>query len=283
MMHQESAQAKGLLERRNMRPSVLSAGAWDRIVSAAIVPALKTAHCLVPTAISGKGVIWHAHRETVQELAAILLTDAASTPQYLDALIAEGAPLEPLFFEVFEPAARSLGGMWVRERCDECAMTVALSRLQFEARRLSSELGRKAYVRRPCHAILVATLPGERHGLNATLASELFWRGGWDVACEFPNTDDALRELVHQQWFDVLELSSSGSLCRDHRLQAMRSSIQAAQAASLNPALAVIVDGRSFFERPDAYLEVGANLACISSIDALPAAERLLDSAAAHR
>jgi hypothetical protein len=110
------------------------------------------------------------------------------------------------------------------------------------------------------------------------LASELFWRGGWDVACEFPNTDDALRDLVHQQWFDVLELSSSGSLCRDHRLQAMRSSIQAAQSASLNPALAVIVDGRSFFERPDAYLEVGAHLACISSIDALPAAEHLLDS-----
>ena len=268
-----------LLEQLRVRPAVLSDHAWEQVLRTGVVPSLMNAHPIpLRTTPIGTAGIWHAAREAGAEFAAILLADTARTAQYVDGLIDEGALIEPLFSEVFEPAARCLGGMWNTDRCDEFSMTVAMSRLQSEARRLSAELSRKRYAMRPSHAILVATQPGETHGLNATMASELFWRGGWHVACEFPNTDDALRDLVHAQWFDVLELSSSGSLSRDQRFGAMRSSIQAALAASLNPALAVIVDGRSFFERPDAYLEVGATLASVSSIDALPAAERLMDS-----
>jgi hypothetical protein len=84
--------------------------------------------------------------------------------------------------------------------------------------------------------------------------------------------------MLHAQWYDVLELSLSGAVRREQQLPAMRVTIRAARAASLNPALAVIVDGRSFFDRPQAYLDVGADVGCGTSTDAVPAAEHLLES-----
>jgi hypothetical protein len=113
------------------------------------------------------------------------------------------------------------------------------------------------------------------------MASELFERSGWDVSCEFPASDAALRELVHDRWFDVLDLSLSGAMRRGHRLQAMGETIVAARASSLNPALVVIVDGRAFFEQPKTYLEVHAHAGCVTVIEAVPAAQQLIDALAA--
>ncbi len=99
------------------------------------------------------------------------------------------------------------------------------------------------------------------------IASEMFWRAGWDVHCEFPDTDEALGQLVHDRWFDVLDLSLSGAFAREHRLPAMAASIRAAHAHSLNPALTVIVDGRVFNEQPGAYADVGADAGMASAQD----------------
>jgi hypothetical protein len=115
------------------------------------------------------------------------------------------------------------------------------------------------------------------------MGSELFWRDGWDVSCEFPNTDSALRGLVRDHWFDVLDLSLSSALLREQELQAMRVTIRAVQASSMNPALAILVEGRSFVERPRAYLDVGADIGCVSSTDAVLTAHRLLDALAATK
>jgi hypothetical protein len=123
---------------------------------------------------------------------------------------------------------------------------------------------------------LVAPEPGELHHLAATMASELFWRDGWDVSCEFPSTDRDLGRLVQERWFDVLELSLSTALRRERAMTAMGITIKAAQAASLNPALMIIVDGRAFVERPRTYQDVGADAGCVSVVDAVPAAHRLL-------
>jgi hypothetical protein len=63
----------------------------------------------------------------------------------------------------------------------------------------------------------------------------------------------------------------------------MRVTIRAAQASSMNPALAILVEGRSFFERPRAYLDVGADIGCVSATDAVLTAERLLDALASTK
>jgi hypothetical protein len=110
------------------------------------------------------------------------------------------------------------------------------------------------------------------------MASELFWRDGWDVSVESPTSDTMLTDLVHDHWFDVLDLSLSGAYRREDQLQAMSVSVRAAQAASLNPALAVIVNGRAFVERPSSYFAVGADAACVTVVESVGIAQRLLDS-----
>jgi hypothetical protein len=200
------------------------------------------------------------------ELAGVLQgIDAGAAVRYIDALLDQGALLEPLFKEVFEPAARCLGGLWEDDRCDDFNLTLALGRLQVEVHRLGLALLRNVHIVQPGHAILVAPQPGEVHGLSASMGAELFLRDGWDVRREVHADDGALRKILHEQWFDVLDLSLSAALRRDHQLSAMRGTIRAARAASLNPALAVIVDGRSFFECPQAYRDVGADIGCTTS------------------
>jgi hypothetical protein len=228
--------------------------------------------------------IWHASRKAAAELAGALLSpDADESAGYVHRLIGEGADMGPLFREVFEPAARCLGVLLDEGRCDDFNLTLAMGRLQLEVRRLGASLIREDYVIKPGHAILIAPQPGEPHGLTASMGSELFWRDGWDVSCEYPETDSALRGMVRDQWFDVLDLSLSGALLRDESMQAMRLTIRAAQASSLNPALAILVEGRSFFDRPRAYLDVGADVGCISSTDAVLTAQRLLDALATRK
>jgi hypothetical protein len=75
----------------------------------------------------------------------------------------------------------------------------------------------------------------------------------------------------------VLDLSLSSALHAEQRVPAMALTIRTAQAASLNPALAVIVDGRSIFERPSVYRDVGADAACTTVIDLVAAVQSLLD------
>jgi hypothetical protein len=259
-------------------PHVLADAAWDDVFSSIVVPCLGHRHPQPrPDRPERLPTLWHAGPEAATELCGILLEQGDTAP-YINRLIDQGADVEPLYSEVFEPAARRLGDLWDDDRCDELGMTLALGRLQLEVRRLRHTLVRDDYATRPGHAVLVALQPGEPHGLNATMSSELFERDGWDVSCAFPGSDALLNELVRGRWFDVLELSSSGASCRDRQLQAMRLTIRSAQAASLNPALAVVVDGRTFFEHPLAFLTAGADAGCGRLMDTVPAAEHLLES-----
>ncbi len=284
-----------VVRKLRARPMVLGDGAWDRVFSDVVVPCLGFKYSvplcdkrrldldLVPD-MQSAGAIWHAARSAGAQLAdALLAEDGAESALFVRALLHEGAGVEPLFREVFEPAARCLGGLCEQGRCSEFEVALAMGRLQLEVRRVSSVVRREDSMIKPGHAILVAPQPGEPHGLNATMCSELFWRDGWDVSCEFPNTDNALRGLVRDRWFDVLDLSLSGAQRRDQELQAMRVTIRAVQASSLNPSLAILVEGRSFFERPRAYQDVGADVGCVTAADAVLTAQRLLDALASHK
>jgi Sensors of blue-light using FAD len=291
-----AAAPQELLRRLRLKPTVLVETVWDQVFADFVLPQLRLSHpgamrscgrplSLAPSgAADGSATKWHADPDTGADLARLLLAvGSTDTTRFLDELVADGAALEPLFHEVFEPAARCLGRWSDEDLCDELAVTAALGRLQIEAHRLSVSLNRAEPPLQRERSVLVAPQPGESHFLGASLSSELFWRDGWNVSCEFPTTDRALGELVHENWFDVLELSSSDAHCRDRQLQAMRLSIRTAHAASKNPALAIIVDGRSFHERPLAYLDVGADCGCATSIDAVPAAQRLLAALASGK
>jgi hypothetical protein len=266
-----------LLKRVRVLPSGLERGSWDDIFADVVVPQLRKRHLSAHPMPRRIAAIWHAEIGAAEELAGRVLTmDDAPVAEYLNRLVDQGASPEILFQEVFEPAARYIGGLRDEELRNDLEITLSLVHLQVAVRRLTASFHHPLYAIRPGHAILIAPEPGEPHNLSAAMASELFWRDGWDVSCEFPLTDGDLGKLVHERWFDVLELSLSTALKREQALAAVGITIKAAQAASLNPALMVIVDGRAFVERPRTYLDVGADAGCVSVVETVPAAHRLL-------
>jgi hypothetical protein len=193
----------------------------------------------------------------------------------IDTLRADGRSITQLCAGLFEPAARALGDLWLSDDCSDFEVTLGLGHLQAALRRVSVDTPSADVPGWPVpmpHAVLVAPSPREPHLLGSAIASEMFWRAGWDVRCEFPDSDAALNQLVHDRWFDVLDLSLSGAYTRQHSLPAMAASIRAAHAHSLNPALTVIVDGRVFHDQPQAGAGVGADAGARSAQGLVPAA-----------
>jgi hypothetical protein len=101
--------------------------------------------------------------------------------------------------------------------------------------------------------------------LGAGLDAELLWQAGWNTHSEFPGTDHALQAMLSETWFDVLDLSLSPAMKRSDSLPLMAETISGARAASLNPALTVVVGGRSFFEPGDGSAAVGADASTLSA------------------
>jgi hypothetical protein len=102
--------------------------------------------------------------------------------------------------------------------------------------------------------------------LGAQLDAELLWQAGWDTHREFPATDHELHVVLSQTWFDVLDLSLSPALQRRDWLSSMAETISGARAASLNPALTVLVGGRVFFDHRELSASVGADASTMSAL-----------------
>jgi hypothetical protein len=270
-----------LLKRVRLQPSSLGRDAWDDIFADLVVPRLRRKHLRMHPMPRRVATLWHAEDHAAVELAGLALAvDGGAAAQFINGLVNEGANLETLFCEVFEPAARHLGGLRADDRRTDFEIHAGLGRLQFEVRRLGASLEHPLYAIRPNHSVLIAPEPGEPAGLGSAMSSELFWRDGWEVSCEFPASDAELGESLKNRWFDVLDLSLSTAMRSDRALTMMSTTIRAAHAASLNPALMILVDGRAFFERPQSFRDVGADAACVTVVEAVPAAHRLLTAAA---
>lgn len=206
----------------------------------------------------------------------------------IDSLRSDHRSLGTLCAELLEPAARALYELWKSDDCTEFDVTLALDYLQIALHHASLDAASPPSMFTspsvPAFAapdddwplqqsVLVAPSPKEPHMLGSMIASKLFWRAGWQVSCEFPTSDEALGALVHDHWYDVLELSLSSTFLREHRLAALAKSIRAAHAHSRNPGMVVIVDGRVFHDRPQAFMEVGADASNANALDIVATAQ----------
>jgi len=200
------------------------------------------------------------------DLAELLISaDQAAALELMREL--QGSSRSPgrLYTTLLEPAARSLGDMWSEDSCSDVDLTLALCRLQTAVRVLTANAQRLPTARRPQPVVLIVPEPGELHRLGAALDSSILGQAGWSPQSEFPADDHALQELLSASWFDVLDLSLSVALRREHWLPRVTKTIALARRASQNPSMKVVVGGRAFFESGRAGTKVGADLASKSS------------------
>lgn len=221
-----------------------------------------------------------ASRETnprAAELARLLLSPQ---PDDALALLDQSFALEKspsqLFTSLFEPAARCLGDLWSADHCSEFEVTIALCHLQSAMRRISFDRMAPPVANAAQRAVLVVPQPGEPHLFCAALNAELLRQAGWAATCEFPDSDQALKQLVAQSWFDAIDLSLSPALRREHWLPRLTETVRQARRASRNPAITIIVSGRVFAERPEIGEQVGADAACESAVQIEQLIQRLL-------
>lgn len=215
---------------------------------------------------AGTGVVRLHPR--ARELAELLVeADQAAARELIEELNRAEASITPLYTNLLEPAARSLGDLWAQEGCSEVEVTLGLYRILAAARLLGAV--------EPPHfdpdtkgaTVLIAPEPGELHHLGAALDEDILWRAGWSPQCEYPTDDRMLQELVSATWFDVVDLSLSAAFQRAHWLPRLTKSIADMRRASCNPDLLVVVGGRVFVDRKASAAQVGADLVCTTSAD----------------
>jgi methanogenic corrinoid protein MtbC1 len=221
-----------------------------------VLPELAARHGIAP--VKAPPVI----DQRVAELADLLLAShEGAALELIHEQVSQAPSAVPLYATLLEPAARRLGDLSREDVCSALELTIALSHLQTAVRLLGAESLHPIHASALAPSVLVVPLPGELHGLGAALDSEAMWEEGWSPQSEFPLDDEALQKLLSTSWFDVLDLSVSVALRREHWLPRLATTIAMARRASLNPGLTVMVGGRVFAEDAATAATVGANAA----------------------
>lgn len=211
------------------------------------------------------------------DLARLLIgPDQAEALDLIDARLGREKSPSALFTGLFEPTARALGDLWADDACSEFEVTIGLCHLQSAMRRISFDRLTPPVTNAAQRTVLVAPQPGEPHLFSAALNAELLRQAGWNIHCEFPASDMALKELVAGGWYDAIDLSLSAALRREHWLPRMTETLRQIRRASRNPAITIVVSGRMFTERPDLAEQVSADAACESALQIEPLIQRLL-------
>ncbi len=211
--------------------------------------------------------------DDVVELTKILLEeDATAASVFANAVLDRGVSYQTLCLELFAPAARRLGEMWVADVCDFAQVTIGVGRLQQLLREFARQVPPEPTAWVQGRRALLAPTPGEQHTFGMLVVGEFFRRAGWDVTGEPAATRQELCSLVDNEWFAVVGLSLSA----EAQLGRLSKVIRFVREASRNDHIHIIVGGRVFTERPELVERVGADVSAVDGRDAVERAEALL-------
>lgn len=244
-----------------------------RTIEGEIIPRLVLAHRGQRSIIREATRPFVADESTLTHFVALLSdVDDAGARDFVGGLLADRYGLESIYLNLFTPAARRLGDMWVEDTCDFTVVTLALWRLQRllhdHAPQFDCEGSEPADGRR----ILLAPMPGEQHTFGMFMVAEFFRRDGWDVVdAPVANVSDLLA-LAARQWFDIVGLSLSCS----GKIPELANLIGDLRRTSRNGDVGVMVGGGIFIESPELMRQVGADVSAIDARQALRAAADLL-------
>lgn len=245
-----------------------------RTIADEVVPLLVLAH-RPPRAIApGEAPCAKAVAEAVPVLARLaMLNEVEAGVALVEDMHARGVPLDTLYLDLISAAARELGQLWHDDRISFADVTIGVLALQRLLHRLDHAFCFCADVvhRDPAKRVLLASRPGEPHGLAIDVLGAFLRRGGWEVDTLAPANDAELCAALQASWYAVLGLSDSCGSPAD----AMAVTIHAARRASLNRRIRVMVGGTGFGGDPEEAIRVGADATAADARHAVAQAEAL--------
>jgi MerR family transcriptional regulator, light-induced transcriptional regulator len=190
-----------------------------------------------------------------------------------------GFTVEALFLELFAPAARHLGELWVADRCDFSTVTICLGRLQRLLREWSPAFGTE--VEHPANGrrILLAQHPDEQHSFGLSMVAEFFRRAGWEVLGGVGGAAPDPSAQVSREWFDAVGFSIGSQT----RIDWLKERIAQVRKATRNRSVVVLVGGPLFVLQPAWAQSVGADASGHDGGAAPKLAEGLLAARFAQR
>ncbi len=214
----------------------------------------------------------------IEELALLVLgPDVQAATNYVLRLKQRGLPLDVLYVELLEPAARFLGKMWDDDRCDFLDVTLGVARLQELLANFNDTLGMTAFgdMRRA----ITSTTPGEQHRFGLAMVEKFLRAAGWHVRSEAGSPVEAVAAAVQSEWFAVAGVTLS---C-ETRLYALAATIKTIRERSCNKSIGVMVGGPVFAKRPELAIRVGADAAAVNAPTGVLLAQKLFDHSVAGR
>lgn len=211
----------------------------------------------------------------------IATRDVAAARKYIETRRAGGMSLESLYLHLLIPSARRLAELWDADLCHYEEIAVGMLQLQQVLHELGPAFSSEAQCRCRGRKALLVSAPAEQNMLGVFMvseffrcvASEFFYRAGWEVWRAPPASRAQMLDVVHAQWFDVIDLCASST----ERLATLRLDIAEIRKVSLNRRVGVVVGGPVFSDHPELLESVGADAAATDSRDALSRAELLVE------
>jgi methanogenic corrinoid protein MtbC1 len=252
-----------------------------RTIETDVIPRLVQAHrYTAPAANTAQANLPLQSAAQVAAFVALIVGDSeAQVHAAVDGKRRGGMSVEALYLDLFAPAARVLGDMWLDDECDFSTVTVALGRLQRLLRELSPSFGTEVEYPANGRRVLFAQPADEQHSFGLSMVAEFFRREGWDVVGVVGGSADDPGLRLRREWADVVGFSIGS----EFRLEWLRQRIAEVRAASRNPDVIIMVGGPIFIINPGWVADVGADATAQDARDAPRVAARLLTATPVRR
>jgi methanogenic corrinoid protein MtbC1 len=208
--------------------------------------------------------------EAFAALARLGNTDNAVT--FVEAFCARGLPLPQVYLGLLAPAARLLGACWDDDTCDFTEVTIGLRCLHAVCHALEPRFAPLFPNGRAGRHILLASAPGEHHGLGLTMVEQFFRRAGWEAWIDGGVDRESLLAMVAEKHFGLVGFSIGG----ETHIDALTKLIRDIRRASRNANLGILVGGPLLLQEPQLVKRLGADATARDAEEAVLQAEALL-------
>ncbi len=140
---------------------------------------------------------------------ALLSRDDTAAADLVQTARQDGMSADTLYHGYIAEATRRLGRRWDRDEASAAEVILAAGRVYAILRDLRGIFLAESLVTAPGAEAIFASVPGEVHGIGATIAADTMRRKGWDISLRLGLGHDALVEDIARAQPTMVGLSAS--------------------------------------------------------------------------